>query len=239
MRVSVAFFFGTAEGEAVVFLARKTVLAKRSKFFGSLWAFDVVVFLYMLFNMFVVHKAIMLQVPDQIPADEDAARNDETTDNQPPPAIAKTERCKSCDRYGGEQHDEEYEAYKLKAEEAWRRFREDGPKWIEALCAIALVVITLFYTKAAYRQLKSMNNTFKEIQKQTKSAQQSAYAACLAAQISRSNLIEFQRSEVETHGYYHCRYLSSNCGHSDRTGPTFFWTGMGEPPGFVKESASL
>lgn len=90
-----------------------------------------------------------------MPTNSDTPSDDCTANDQAKPAAAKAKGCEGCDRYAREQYDEEYEAYKLKAKEAWRNFQRNGPKWIEAVCAIALVGITFFYTLYAAKQAKS------------------------------------------------------------------------------------
>lgn len=64
-----------------------------------------------------------------------------------------------------------------------RKFRK-APIWIEAGCAIALVVITGFYTHYAHQQVQTAQNTLGEIIKQFPEIQKSANAANRAATIA-------------------------------------------------------
>jgi hypothetical protein len=63
---------------------------------------------------------------------------------------------------------------------------------IEALSAIALVIITTYYTVAAYRQAQSS-------EKAANAAGLSAYAACISAQVSRNSLLQFEQTQGDAH----------------------------------------
>lgn len=59
---------------------------------------------------------------------------------------------------------------------SYRKFRH-APTWIEAACAVALVVITGFYTHYAHQQVQTAQNTLAEIVKQSPEIKKSADAA--------------------------------------------------------------
>lgn len=61
--------------------------------------------------------------------------------------------------HGEERH------YSQRKRSGW--WRNQAPIWIQALCAIGLVVITWFYTYYAKEQRNAMERTYAEIQKQT------------------------------------------------------------------------
>ena len=56
------------------------------------------------------------------------------------------------------------------------------------------------YAGLAWRQVRIMNKTYTEIQRQTKAAEESAYAACEDAQIARQSLIQMENAQADTHG---------------------------------------
>jgi hypothetical protein len=70
----------------------------------------------------------------------------------------------------------------------WRKLHK-APVWIEAACAIALVVITGFYTHYAHRTLEEIIKQYPEITK-------SANAAKSAADTASSALVSVQRAFV-------------------------------------------
>jgi hypothetical protein len=55
------------------------------------------------------------------------------------------------------------------------------------------------YAGFAWRQVRIMNHTYAEIQKQTKAVEWSAYVACVNALIARNTLIELQAGGTDTH----------------------------------------
>lgn len=74
----------------------------------------------------------------------------------------------------------------------YRKFSK-APIWIEALCAIALVVITGLYTHYARKQAKTANKTLGEIIKQYPEIKKSADAATKAANTAACALDENKR----------------------------------------------
>ena len=71
-----------------------------------------------------------------------------------------------------------------------------APIWIEAGCAVALVVITFFYTHYARRQANAAHETLVAIQKQYPELQKSADAAKTSADVASEALHSVQRAFV-------------------------------------------
>jgi hypothetical protein len=69
-------------------------------------------------------------------------------------------------------------------------------QWILASVTFLAFVAAAIYAWEAHRQLHVMNDTYGEIRKQTTASQQSAYVACVNAQIARQALIQGQRSAI-------------------------------------------
>ena len=91
-------------------------------------------------------------MPDQVERDPDA-NNDDAALNQesaPTPAGAEADEDGKGERHKTSRYHQFCEKYKVKKK--WVRFRRHGPQWIEAGCAIALVVITGSYTYYASQQ---------------------------------------------------------------------------------------
>jgi hypothetical protein len=63
---------------------------------------------------------------------------------------------------------------------------------VAGVCALALVVITFYYTRAAYRQLGAMNGQLGEMRNET-------YVSCLSAQLSRNLLIQTRNTSNDAH----------------------------------------
>jgi len=55
------------------------------------------------------------------------------------------------------------------------------------------------YAGVATRQLRTMNKTYGEIEKQTKAAQNAAYAACLNAQVAQATFLQVKSSASDSH----------------------------------------
>jgi hypothetical protein len=70
-----------------------------------------------------------------------------------------------------------------------RKEKKDWPQRVEACCAIALVIITFFYTYYARQQSIAANNTLIEIHNQSPEIKQSADAAKDAAETAHSALV--------------------------------------------------
>lgn len=78
---------------------------------------------------------------------------------------------------------------------SYRKFRH-APTWIEAACAVALVVITGLYTHYARQQVQTAQNTLAEIIKQSPEITKSADAAKSAADIAAASLTISERPWV-------------------------------------------
>ncbi len=72
---------------------------------------------------------------------------------------------------------------------------QNSLRWAAWLAFLAAAI----YAFVAARQLRTMNRTYGEIQKQTKAARQSTYMACLNAQAAQRTLIEVQRNAKDSH----------------------------------------
>jgi hypothetical protein len=63
---------------------------------------------------------------------------------------------------------------------------------------LAFVAAAIYAGIAAYQSCL-MNRTYEEIQKQTKSAELSAYTACVNAQIAQATFLQVERSAIDSH----------------------------------------
>jgi hypothetical protein len=110
-----------------------------------------------------------------------------------PPSVEGNENPESDDH---EDHRNKIEKTKLKPDH-WT-------KYLESICGAILVMITFYYTRAAYRQVDSMNKTLTqmqiqtaEIQKQTPLIKESADAARNSADLTRQIAESNQAANVE------------------------------------------
>jgi hypothetical protein len=77
-----------------------------------------------------------------------------------------------------------------------RTYREKGHsvQRVIAAATIGAFISASVYAYLALRQVRIMNHTYGEIQKQTKAAEQSAYMACLNTQAAQKAFLQLQRS---------------------------------------------
>src|SRR5271168_2205824 len=94
-----------------------------------------------------------------MPANGDTEQTSGAPNNQPDPASARAKRCECYYSEDSEKDRQDYRAYKERLRAMWRCFQEHGPKWIEAGCAILLVLITGTYTFLAWHQWQEMQHT--------------------------------------------------------------------------------
>lgn len=72
-------------------------------------------------------------------------------------------------------------------------------QWVLAIATILAFIAAAIYAFEAHEQLQTMNNTYGEIQKQTKAAQDSAYVSCLNAQAAQATFFQIQRDAADSH----------------------------------------
>jgi hypothetical protein len=87
-------------------------------------------------------------IPDQMPTNGDAFEDSNTPENPPPPPLPPSIEGNKNGIRGNDEGNRDY-IYKHKIEpKHWTQYAE-------AICAIALVAITFYYTRAAFRQAKA------------------------------------------------------------------------------------
>ncbi len=113
-----------------------------------------------------------------MPASGDARHDKNGSDEESNETGAATERSESDYRYGRKCESEYYAKFMVELGISWKSFQENGPKWIEAACAVLLVLITGYYAYHARRQADS--------------SEIAAQAAKAAADTATSTLKEMQ-----------------------------------------------
>jgi len=78
----------------------------------------------------------------------------------------------------------------------WQNFGMQGALMLGTWLAFAAAAI---YAELAYKQWCTMNNTYVQIQKQTKLAGDAAYDACLNAQAAQATFLQIQKDSIDSH----------------------------------------
>src|SRR5271165_4265025 len=116
-------------------------------------------------------------MPDQIPTISEAENDSNISKKESATGSSEAKRCEGRNGTSSEQYDEDYEACKVKLKAMWQKFCEHGPKWIEAGCAILLVIITGSYTFVAWHQWYEMVQSNTLTKTMVKSAQSASVVA--------------------------------------------------------------
>lgn len=94
-----------------------------------------------------------------MPTNGDTKDDGNTSTEKSDPALTEAKRREQNDGSTSEQNDKKYGDRKLKLAAWWKYFHEHGHKWIEAGCAVLLVIITGCYTYVAWHQWCEMRRT--------------------------------------------------------------------------------